>query len=118
MGSLYGRATIAIQSVMVGKDEEGKEYAVYVIEVRRQAGDQMPAALWIVSRRYSEFHELNKRLRARFPMIRNLDFPRRQIGLKLQRDFLQKRKTALEKYLQELLKIPAVCRSRELRAFL
>ena len=116
--SLYGRATIAIQSVMVGKDEEGKEYAVYVIEVRRQAGDQMPAALWIVSRRYSEFHELNKRLRARFPMIRNLDFPRRQIGLKLQRDFLQKRKTALEKYLQELLKIPAVCRSRELRAFL
>jgi sorting nexin-25 len=116
--SLYNRATISIQSVMVGKDEEGKEYAVYVIEVRRQAGDQMPAALWIVSRRYSEFHELNKRLRARFPMIRNLDFPRRQIGLKLQRDFLQKRKTGLERYLQELLKIPAVCRSREFRGFL
>jgi sorting nexin-25 len=115
---LYGRASIAIQSVMVGKDDEGKEYAVYVIEVRRQAGDQMPAALWIVSRRYSEFHELNKRLRGRFPIIRNLDFPRRQIGLKLQRDFLQKRKIALERYLQELLKIPAVCRSRELRAFL
>lgn len=51
-------------------------------------------------------------------MIRNLDFPRRQIGLSLQRDFLQKRRTGLEKYLQELLKIPAVCRSRELRAFL
>jgi sorting nexin-25 len=116
--SLYGRATIVIQSVMVGREEDGKEYAVYVIEVRRQAGDQMPAASWVVARRYSEFHELNKRLRSRFPMIRNLDFPRRQIGLKLQRDFLQKRRTGLEKYLQELLKIPAVCRSREFRAFL
>jgi sorting nexin-25 len=116
--SLYGRANIAIQSVMVGREEDGKEYAVYVIEVRRQAGDQMAAASWVVARRYSEFHELNKRLRSRFPMIRNLDFPRRQIGLKLQRDFLQKRRSGLEKYLQELLKIPAVCRSRELRAFL
>ncbi|KIW06706.1 uncharacterized protein PV09_02405 [Verruconis gallopava] len=116
--SLYGRATIAIQSVMVGKDEDGKEYAVYVIEVRRQAGDQMPAASWVVTRRYSEFHELNKRLRSRFPMVRNLEFPRRQIGLKLQRDFLQKRRAALEKYMQELLKVPAICRSREFRAFL
>jgi sorting nexin-25 len=78
----------------------------------------MPSASWVVARRYSEFHELNKKLRSRFPIIRNLDFPRRQIGLKLQKDFLQKRRVALEKYLRELLKIPAICRSRELRAFL
>ncbi|CAD0053280.1 unnamed protein product [Aureobasidium pullulans] len=51
---------------------------LHVIEVRRQAGDQMPAAVWMVTRRYSEFHELNKRLRARFPAVRNLEFPRRQ----------------------------------------
>ncbi|RDI80939.1 hypothetical protein Vi05172_g9137 [Venturia inaequalis] len=116
--SLYGRAAVAIASIMVGKEEDGKEFAIYVIEVKRQAGEQMPAASWSVTRRYSEFHDLNKRLRARFPMIRNLDFPRRQIGLKLQRDFLQKRRVALEKYLRELLKIPAICRSKELRAFL
>lgn len=52
-------------------------------------------------------------------MIRNLEFPRRQMGLlKLQKDFLEKRRTALEKWLRELLLIPAICRSRELRAFL
>ncbi|EKG19323.1 Regulator of G protein signaling [Macrophomina phaseolina MS6] len=117
--SLYGRATVSIQSIMVGKDEDGSEFALYVIEVRRQAGEQMPAAAWVVARRYSEFHELNKRLRSKYPMIRNLEFPRRQMGLlKLQKDFLQKRRSALEKWLRELLLIPAICRSRELRAFL
>ncbi|KAF2430595.1 intermediate filament protein-like protein [Tothia fuscella] len=116
--SLFGRANVTIQSIMVGREADGKEFAVYVIEVRRQAGEQMPAASWIVTRRYSEFHDLNKRLRSRFPIIRNLDFPRRQMGLKLQKDFLQKRRVALERYLQELLKVPAICRSRELRAFL
>jgi sorting nexin-25 len=61
--SLYGRATVFIQSIMVGTEEDGKEYAMYVVEVKRRAGDQMPAATWVVSRRYSEFHELNKMLR-------------------------------------------------------
>lgn len=116
--SLYGRATVSIQRIMVGNDEDGKEFAMYVIEVRKRATDQVPAAAWVVARRYSEFHELNKRLRARFGAVRNLEFPRRQVVLKLQKDFLQKRRAALEKYLTELLLIPAVCRSRELRAFL
>jgi sorting nexin-25 len=38
--------------------------------------------------------------------------------LKLQKDFLHKRRIGLEKYLRELLQIPSVCRSRELRSFL
>ncbi|KAF2085200.1 hypothetical protein K490DRAFT_68088 [Saccharata proteae CBS 121410] len=116
--SLYGRATVTIKSIMVGTEEDGREFAMYVIEVRRQAGEQMSAAQWVIARRYSEFHDLNKRLRARYPMVRNLDFPGRQMVLKLQKDFLQKRRIALERYLRELLLIPAICRSRELRAFL
>ncbi|TIA26165.1 hypothetical protein D6C81_01013 [Aureobasidium pullulans] len=116
--SLYGRAAVNIKSIMVGREEDGHEFALYVIEVRRQAGDQMPAAVWMVTRRYSEFHELNKRLRARFPAVRNLEFPRRQTLFTLQKDFLQKRRVILEKYLKALLLIPAICRSRELRAFL
>ena len=38
--------------------------------------------------------------------------------MKFQSEFLRKRQVALEKYLQELLHLPDVCRSRELRAFL
>ncbi|KAK0640914.1 PXA domain-containing protein [Cercophora newfieldiana] len=116
--SLYGRSTIRIKSIQVGREEDGKEYAQYGIEVSRNAGEKMPAATWIITRRYSEFLELHQRLRSRYPSVRNLDFPRRRMVMKLQNDFLQKRRQALEKYLSELLLLPDVCRSRDLRAFL
>ncbi|KAF2401457.1 hypothetical protein EJ06DRAFT_492726 [Trichodelitschia bisporula] len=116
--SLYGRATISIPAITVGKEEDGKEFALYVIEVHRTASSHIPAATWAVARRYSEFHALHKRLRTLFPLVRNLDFPRRQIGLGLQKDVMAKRRTALEGYLRELLKEPALCRSRDVRAFL
>lgn len=38
--------------------------------------------------------------------------------MKFQREFLQKRRLALEAYLQKLLLLPEICRSRDLRAFL
>ncbi|KAI0849771.1 PXA domain-containing protein [Daldinia vernicosa] len=116
--SLYGRASIKIKSIQVGREEDGKEFALYVIEVKRNAGEKMPAATWIVTRRYSEFHELHQKLRDRYPSVRNLEFPRRRMVLKLQSDFLRKRRDALERYLSELLLLPDVCRSRDLRAFL
>jgi len=116
--SLYGRASIKIKSIQVGREDDGKEFAVYVVEVQRNAGEKMPAATWVVTRRYSEFHELHQKLRHRYPSVRNLDFPRRRMVMKLQADFLRKRREALERYLQELLRLPDVCRSRDLRAFL
>ena len=69
-------------------------------------------------RRYSEFHDLNKRLKERYPEVRNLEFPRRKVVLKLQTDFLQKRRLILEKYLQSLLLLPSICRDRQFRTFL
>ena len=116
--SLYGRASVEIKSIMVGKEPDGQEFAMYVIEVQRKAGEHMSAASWAVARRYSEFHELHQRLRNVYPTVRNLDFPRRRLVLKLQREFLHKRRISLENYLRELLRLPAVCRSRDLRAFL
>ncbi|KAL3430584.1 PXA domain-containing protein [Aspergillus tetrazonus] len=116
--SLYGRSTVRIKSIVVGKEEDGREFAMYVIEVQRNAGEQMPAASWVVARRYSEFHELHHQLRTRYPSVRQLEFPRRRMVMKLQKEFLQKRRLALEAYLQHLLLLPEVCRSRDLRAFL
>lgn len=116
--SLYGRSEIKIKSIQVGREDDGREFALYVIEVHRDAGEQMPASSWAVMRRYSEFHELHQKLRSRYPSVRHLDFPRRRVVMKFQSDFLRKRRTALEKYLRELLLLPEVCRSRELRAFL
>lgn len=78
----------------------------------------MPAASWVVARRYSEFHELHQKLRLSYPSVRHLEFPRRRVVMKLQKEFLQKRRIALEAYLEKLLHLPEVCRSRDLRAFL
>lgn len=117
--SLYGRSTVKIRSaIQVGRDEDGKEFALYAIEVSRNAGEKMPAATWVLTKRYSEFLELHQKLRSQYPSVRNLDFPRRRMVMKLQTEFLQKRRVALEKYLSELLLLPDVCRSRDLRAFL
>ncbi|KAL8893873.1 MAG: hypothetical protein Q9192_004839, partial [Flavoplaca navasiana] len=116
--SLYGRASVNIKSIMVGKEEDGQEFALYVIEVTRKANEQMSAASWAVARRYSEFHELHRRLRRLYPAVRELEFPRRRMVLKLQRDFLHKRRISLQNYLRELLRLPAICQSRDLRAFL
>ncbi|WYZ35614.1 hypothetical protein EsH8_X_000261 [Colletotrichum jinshuiense] len=116
--SLYGRSTIKIKAIQVGREDDGREFALYVVEVQRDAGEKMPAATWIITRRYSEFHDLHQRLRSRYPSVRNLDFPRRRMVMKFQSEFLRKRRTALEHYLRELLMLPEVCRSRDLRAFL
>lgn len=116
--SLYGRSSVKIKSIQVGKEEDGREFALYVVEVQRNAGEQMPAASWVVSRRYSEFHELHQKLRSSYASVRHLDFPRRRMVMKFQSEFLRKRRSALEKYLKELVLLPEVCRSRDLRAFL
>lgn len=116
--SLYGRATIRIKSVMVGREDDGSEFAVYVIEVQRQAGGPMPPASWVIAHRYSEFHDLHQKLRRRYPSTRGLEFPRRRMVMKLQRQFLHNRRISLETYLQQLLRMPDVCASRELRSFL
>ncbi|KAL9020665.1 MAG: hypothetical protein Q9185_002113 [Variospora sp. 1 TL-2023] len=116
--SLYGRASVNIKSIMVGKEEDGQEFALYVIEVTRKTNEQISAASWAVARRYSEFHDLHHRLRRLYPAVRDLDFPRRRLVLKLQRDFLHRRRVSLENYLRQLLRLPAVCQSRDLRAFL
>lgn len=116
--SLYGRASVEIKSIMVGKEDDGQQFALYVVEVQRKAGEHMSAASWAVARRYSEFHNLHQRLRGIYPAVRHLEFPRRRLVMKLQRDFLHKRRVSLENYLRELLRLPAVCRSRDLRAFL
>ena len=116
--TLFGKASVAIKSVMVGTERDGHEFALYVVEVKRQGTEAVPEATWAVTRRYSEFHRLHRRLRYRFSFVRELEFPRRQVVTTLQKDFLKKRRYALERYLNDLLKQPAICRSLELRAFL
>ncbi len=129
-----GQTKVSIQDTMISVDQEGKEYAVYLIEVgiiepnqsksgANGKGNELAARTtrgWIVGRRYSEFWSLHQALKERYAEVRALesDFPgKRLVGL-VHAPFVDARKAALERYLQALVKLNVACESEELRLFL
>lgn len=117
--SLYGRSSIHIRSYMRTADPDGHTFVSYIIEVERRASDGNVSAGWVVSRRYTHFLQLHNYLRANFPAVKKLHFPKKGVVLKFQKkSFVDARKVALQKYLGELLELPEVCRSKGFRAFL
>ena len=115
---LYKKASISVASGRIETETDGKEYAVYEVRIQRRGSSETPSTSWAVTKRYSQFHELHRRLRHRFPFVRELPFPKRQVVATLQNDFIRKRRAALEHYLQLLVDDLRICQSLELRAFL
>ena len=128
-----GRTNVAITSSTMG-EEDGKSIVRYLVEVQQLSPDGNFASGWVVARRYNEFLSMHNKLRDRYVLVRNLDFPGKRLVTALSASFLDNRKAALEKYLQvsgiasgvaetnrdqkNVLAIPAVCESDELRTFL
>ncbi|KAJ7651648.1 PhoX domain-containing protein [Mycena polygramma] len=128
------RTKVAIVSSTVG-DEDGKSVVRYLVEIQQLAPDGSFASGWVVARRYNEFLTMHTKLRDRYALVRNLDFPGKRLVTALSNSFVDTRKAALEKYLQaghclyrdsvvshflfqNLIAIPIVCDSDELRGFL
>lgn len=119
--SLYGKSRVSIQSYITGSDS-GKEVTLYIVEVQKLSNDNpdVVTAGWIVARRFSQFYKLNEYLKARYPFINTISFPKRAVlVLKFQqRQIVEMRKIALSEYLQEIIAIPQVCSDRAFRSFL
>lgn len=119
--SLYGKSRVNIQSYISGS-EKGKEFTMYIVEVQKFSNDDpdVVTAGWIVARRFSQFFKLHEYLKARYPLVSSLKFPKRTVlVLKFQqKQVVEMRKAALEEYLQALISIPEVCANRALRSFL
>jgi sorting nexin-25 len=96
---LSDRTKVAIVNSTVG-EEEGKSVVRYLIEVQQLASDGSFSSGWVVARRYNEFLSLHNKLRERYGLVRNLDFPGKRLVAALSGSFLDTRKAALEKYLQ------------------
>ncbi|KAI8990622.1 PXA domain-containing protein [Trametes punicea] len=111
------RTRVAIVNSTVG-EEDGKQVVRYLIEVQQLAPDGSHSSGWVVARRYNEFFNMHNKLREKYAMVKNLDFPGKRLVTSLSGSFVDSRRIALEKYLQSLIAIPAVCESEELRAFL
>ena len=86
-------------------EEEGKSVVRYLVEVQQLAADGSFASGWVVARRYNEFHNMHNKLKERYVLVRNLDFPGKRLVASLSGSFLDTRRVSLEKYLQVSLSI-------------
>ena len=111
------RTKVSITSSTIGSDSYG-EFALYVIEIQQLGVDGNYGSGWIVARRYSEFFALHQKLKAQHHIVKLLEFPSKWPLLRLQRSFVEARRTNLERYLRRLLEDKQICKSEELRAFL
>ncbi len=93
------RTKVAIVNSTVG-EEDGKQVVRYLIEVQQLASDGSFASGWVVARRYNEFLSMYTKLRERYALVRNLDFPGKRLVPSLSVHFMDARRTGLEKYLQ------------------
>ncbi|KDQ63238.1 hypothetical protein JAAARDRAFT_202719 [Jaapia argillacea MUCL 33604] len=111
------RTKVAIVNATTG-EEGGKSVVRYVIEVQQLASDGTFTSGWVVARRYNEFLNMHNKLKERYLLVRSLEFPGKRLVTALSSSFVDTRRSSLEKYLQGLVSISAVCESEELRAFL
>ncbi|XP_076461622.1 sorting nexin-13-like [Babylonia areolata] len=84
-------------------DKPGKSYAVFAVTVKKK----VPFAeedIWDVYRRYSDFHDLNMILTEKFPDLQGPTLPGKTMLKNMSKDFLEKRRRALDHYLRALLK--------------
>ncbi|KAL1742025.1 PXA domain-containing protein [Schizophyllum fasciatum] len=112
-----GRTKVSIVNQTVG-EEDGKSVVRYLIEVQQLALDGSFASGWVVARRYNEFLSMHNKVREKYPQTKSLDFPGKRLVTALSANFLESRRVALEKYIQGLIAMPAVCEGEELRTFL
>ena len=96
---LSDRTRVAIVDSTVG-EEEGRQVVRYLVEVQQLAQDGSFASGWVVARRYNEFFNMHNKLRDKYLLVRNLDFPGKRLVTALSGSFVDSRRIALEKYLQ------------------
>ena len=112
-----GRTSVCISGTTVGLAGREK-FQLYLVEVRRIGLEGHLSSGWIVARRYSEFSVLHAKLKELFVSVRSLDLPGKKLVTSHKESFVEQRRLGLVQYLQALVKLPTVCQSKELRAFL
>lgn len=81
--------------------DTGKTYALYSIDVYRASSEGTNS--WTVFRRYSDFDDLHMHLKEKYGHISGLLLPGKRTFHNLDKKFLEKRRIALDAYLQNLL---------------
>lgn len=115
---LAGRTSVEVIGTTMGRSQ-GKEFALYLVEVRQLAEDgQTQISGWLVTRRFSEFVALHATLKDKIPGAKALDLPQKRLVTSMSNTLLQQRKQGLSRYLQALIKLPGALTNRDVEAFL
>ena len=96
------RLSASITQAGICKDK-GKSYAIYSIQVCRT--DSEGSSNWIVCRRYSDFHDLHMKLKEKYSSMQSITLPGKKTFGNMDRNFIEKRRHALEEYLLYLLSL-------------
>lgn len=81
--------------------QDGHSFVNYTVHVCRTTSSG--SRNWIVMRRYSDFHDLHMQLREKFPTLTWLNLPSKKTFGNKDQEFIEKRRNALEDYIQPLL---------------
>uniref|UniRef100_A0A7S1C5L5 Non-specific serine/threonine protein kinase n=1 Tax=Bicosoecida sp. CB-2014 TaxID=1486930 RepID=A0A7S1C5L5_9STRA len=103
-------SSVTVPSTDTRRDESGKRYSVFVIEV------VLGKHRWTVEQRYSNFASLNKELTRHYSQLRSFKFPQKKWFNNLTQINVEQRRLAFEQYLQRLLELKP--RPVQLNAFL
>ncbi|CCK71391.1 Mdm1p KNAG_0G03330 [Huiozyma naganishii CBS 8797] len=124
--SLFGNTKIGIKTYFTNKQTTGlRDIVYYVVNVDHIYNDQVSS--WEVPRRYSDFYELHKHLKAKYPSamkeIKHIaSFPSKSsVSWTLkspQASFIESRQIKFEKYMKALLNFPVICEDVAFRKFL
>ncbi|XP_072029592.1 sorting nexin-14-like isoform X2 [Amphiura filiformis] len=102
--------------------EDRKEIFVYIIEVQRVdvelGGNTGEKASWTVARRYTEFYVLENKLKEFHGGFEDATLPQKRPFSTRSFEFYERKRLALEKYIQTLLTKPILRSSQLLYSFL
>ncbi|KAJ3246331.1 Intermediate filament protein [Chytriomyces hyalinus] len=107
-------------SVSVNCTQGKNELTLFEIVVQLINADGVKSG-WIVHRKLSEFITLQQSLKLKFPFVNQYELPSKKMFkglLKLRKTFIEKRRSILSDYLQNLLGNIEICKSIEFRIFI
>ncbi|XP_060579066.1 sorting nexin-13-like isoform X2 [Ruditapes philippinarum] len=95
------KAQISQTGIVRESEKSGKSYAVFSIRVTKILCDD--EEIWDVYRRFSDFHDLQMIMSEKLPHFHGPSLPPKTFLKKTGEEFLEKRRKALDNYLQTLL---------------
>lgn len=96
-----GPSTLRVEIIEAGVvNDRGKTYGIYATAVKREWTNDGRTEEWHVYRRYSDYHELQVKIRSRWPDLGRLPFPAKKTFHNMERGVLERRMRMLNAYMR------------------